>query len=281
MAIVGAGVSGLTCAVLFAELGHETRIFAHETGQGTTSGAAAAIWFPYDAEPAERVIAWSLATLDVLRELAQESASGVDMVELRVFARSGTIEVPGWAYSLGARQLEEAHVPQGIFTSGYRVEVPVADTSIYLDYLAGRAARAGATVERAHSSSLTEIPEGWDLIVNCCGAGATTLVRDHNIEPHRGQVAMIAKQAIPYAVVCDDPPLMYAIPRRNDCVIGGTNDLSDDKNRRPRPPLGSLRKRHASLQSILQRYLRSGWAFGHSARSVFAWKWSNWAMAEV
>jgi D-amino-acid oxidase len=29
-------------------------------------------------------------------------------------------------------------------------------------------------------------------------------------------------------VVCDDAPLMYAIPRRNDCVFGGTNDLSSD-----------------------------------------------------
>jgi D-amino-acid oxidase len=28
-------------------------------------------------------------------------------------------------------------------------------------------------------------------------------------------------------VVCDDEPLMYAIPRTRDCVFGGTNDLSD------------------------------------------------------
>ncbi|HZE12909.1 MAG TPA: FAD-dependent oxidoreductase, partial [Chthoniobacterales bacterium] len=33
--------------------------------------------------------------------------------------------------------------------------------------------------------------------------------------------------------VCDDPPLMYAIPRSSDCVIGGTNDISDD--RKPDP----------------------------------------------
>ena len=30
------------------------------------------------------------------------------------------------------------------------------------------------------------------------------------------------------AIVCDDAPLMYAIPRANDCVFGGTNDLSDN-----------------------------------------------------
>ena len=32
-----------------------------------------------------------------------------------------------------------------------------------------------------------------------------------------------------YAIVCDDAPLMYAIPRTKDCVFGGTNELSDDR----------------------------------------------------
>ena len=60
VAIVGAGVSGLTCGVVFAERGHRTAIFAKEIGQQTTSGAAAALWFPYDAEPADKVIPWAL-----------------------------------------------------------------------------------------------------------------------------------------------------------------------------------------------------------------------------
>jgi D-amino-acid oxidase len=30
------------------------------------------------------------------------------------------------------------------------------------------------------------------------------------------------------AIICDDEPLMYAIPRTNDCVFGGTNELSDN-----------------------------------------------------
>ena len=59
VAIVGAGVSGLTCAVLFAERSYRTVIFAEETGERTTSAAAAALWYPYDAEPADSVIAWA------------------------------------------------------------------------------------------------------------------------------------------------------------------------------------------------------------------------------
>src|SRR5436190_20667736 len=102
VAIVGAGVSGLTCAVVFAERGYRTAIFASEIGQPTTSGAAAALWFPYDAEPAEKVIPWALRTFDVLGDLARIPASGVSMIELRQFSRTDEIQIPDWAIPLGA-----------------------------------------------------------------------------------------------------------------------------------------------------------------------------------
>jgi len=69
VAIVGAGASGLTCGVLFAERGFRAAIFAEQIGQQTTSGAAAALWFPYDAEPADKVIPWALATYKLLVDL--------------------------------------------------------------------------------------------------------------------------------------------------------------------------------------------------------------------
>ena len=71
------------------------------------------------------------------------------------------------------------------------------------------------------------------LLVNCTGVGAKTLVPDPEVEPHRGQVVIVPKMPHDYAMVCDDPPLMYAIPRANDCVFGGTNDQSED--RKPDP----------------------------------------------
>src|SRR5438874_208652 len=72
VAIVGAGVSGLTCGVFFAERGFRTAIFAEQIGQQTTSGAAGALWFPYDAEPADKVIPWALATYKVLVDLVKD-----------------------------------------------------------------------------------------------------------------------------------------------------------------------------------------------------------------
>ena len=64
---------------------------------------------------------------------------------------------------------------------------------------------------------------------HCSGIGAKTLVADVDLEPHRGQVAIVPKIGnLNCAIVCDDAPLMYAIPRTNDCVFGGTNEISDN-----------------------------------------------------
>ena len=103
------------------------------------------------------------------------------------------------------------------------------DTTIYLDYLANRFVAAGGSIAaNVHFNKLEEVDRKFDLVINCAGIGARDLVQDVNLEPHRGQVVIVPKiENLSCAIVCDDAPLMYAIPRRNDCVFGGTNEISD------------------------------------------------------
>jgi D-amino-acid oxidase len=239
VAIVGAGVSGLTCGLVFAERGYRTAIFAKEIGQKTTSGAAAALWFPYDAEPADKVIPWALETYRTLIDLARNPDSGVSMIELRQFSRTEEIHIPEWAIPLGARAVvpslppvmsSEVETSLKIFKSGFSLRVPLMDTTIYLDYLANRFVGAGGSIAaNTHFTKLEEVDQQFGFVINCAGIGARELIRDTDLEPHRGQVAIVPRiKDLPYAVVCDDAPLMYAIPRRNDYVLGGTNELSND-----------------------------------------------------
>jgi len=226
LAVIGAGVSGLTCGVLLAEAGYEVEILAEATGSRITSGAAAAVWFPYDAEPPEKVIEWALTSFDVLQRLSEHPESGVSMIEIRQLARQTEIEIPSWAISLGAKPLPTQSLPQG-FVSGYRLKVPLTDTSRYLDNLVSRFQKANGRIRtQVHLKRLEEVPDKFPLIINCTGIGAKILRPDPNIEPHRGQVVLVPKMDLPCALVCDDSPLMYVIPRANDCVLGGTNDLS-------------------------------------------------------
>ena len=56
--IIGAGVSGLTTAVCFAEAGLATRVIAEHLPLQTTSAAAAASWGPYMVTD-PRALRWS------------------------------------------------------------------------------------------------------------------------------------------------------------------------------------------------------------------------------
>jgi len=233
IAVIGAGVSGLTSAVLFAERGHRTTIFAHEIGEHTTSAAAGAIWFPYDAEPAGAVIKWSLTTFARLRDICAEPLSGVSMVELRCFTTAGELPMPDWAHSLGARRLEHGELLSS-FTSGFTIVVPLVDTSKYLDYLTARFRNAGGAIVpdicfATGGFEKHELLQRNDCIIHCSGIGAHGLVPDPDLEPHRGQIVIVEKLELGYAVVCDDSPFMYAFPRNGDCVFGGTNTISYER----------------------------------------------------
>ncbi len=251
VAIVGGGVSGLTCGVLFAERGFRTAIFAVQIGQQTTSGAAGALWFPYDAEPIAKVIPWALATYKVLVDLAKVSRSGVSMIELRQYCCAGKIQIPEWANSLGASVISrpppvissesaspartEGSLDISVFKSGFSLRVPLMDTTIYLDYLIGRFQEAGGVInENVRFDKLEDLDPKFELVINCAGIGARELVADSDLEPHRGQLAIVPKiDNLNSAIVCDDDPLMYAIPRTNDCVFGGTNEVSDNLDANP------------------------------------------------
>src|ERR1700745_4138321 len=103
IAIIGAGVSGLSCGVVLAEQGYETHLSAADPPEQPTSAVAAAMWFPYDAEPADRVIPWALESYEVFRQLSGDPATGVSMIELRQFSRGDELPIPSWAGAFHAR----------------------------------------------------------------------------------------------------------------------------------------------------------------------------------
>src|SRR5438067_12840065 len=238
VAIVGAGVSGLTCGLVFAQHGYQTAIFAEQIGQQTTSGAAAALWFPYDPGTADTMVPWALATYKVLVDLIKDSRTGGSMIELRQYSRASEISIPDWAHPLmstspsvmSSEAETSLDISASAFSSGFSLNVPLMDTTIYLDYLADRFRKAGGTInEGVHFEKLEDVDPKFGVVINCAGIGARDLVHDVDLEPHRGQVAIVPKiDNLNCAIVCEDASLMYVIPRTNDCVFGGPNELSDN-----------------------------------------------------
>jgi len=192
IAVVGAGVSGLTCAVVLSELGHQVTIYAREVSPHTTSDKPAAVWFPYGHADDKRVLDWANETKKYLvDEVMLDPASGVSLIEFRLV---------------------------GVET----IQVPLMETPTYLDYLRRRF--NGETVLR-DVKSLDSLSA--EIVVNCSGLG----FNDPAVTPKRG-VVVHGQTSLPYAVVNldDESKLMYIIPRSHDCIVGGVDDDSPNES---------------------------------------------------
>jgi D-amino-acid oxidase len=96
--VIGAGVSGLTTAIVLAEAGAAVHVIADEL-PGGTSLAAGAMWGPYLVEPKERVGRWGQRSLAVFQGLAVSPDTGVRLVSGIEASRSAE-QPPDWAVSL-------------------------------------------------------------------------------------------------------------------------------------------------------------------------------------
>ena len=225
--VLGAGVSGLTSAHELLGAGHHVTIWAREEPLATTSAVAAALWYPFEAGPPERVAAWAERSYGRFLELARARVPGVVVEEL-LDLRSPEIAVPRWVARL------EGFAPLGRgacagFAQGWTARVPVIETPLYLPWLAERIRAAGGTFERRTVTSWDET-RAFDAVVNCTGLGARELCDDLECHPIRGQIARVPRGAITRSLVFQgaDGSFGYVIPRTKDCVLGGTAERGND-----------------------------------------------------
>lgn len=184
IAVIGAGVSGLTCAAVLREAEHEVTIFAREL-DGTTSHAAAAVWYPYHAAGPE-VERWGEETRAALLPLCGVPEAGVSLIDFEVLGEG-------------------------------MMRVPLMDTTRYLPYLRNR---FGGEVVQRDVRALEELGT-FDRVVNCAGFGARALCRDEALEPGYGLTVIVDRPPVCRAVAHPGDPLMYVIPRTDDCILGG------------------------------------------------------------
>lgn len=219
--VVGAGVLGLTCAVRLAEAGFEVHVLARDLPLETTSAVAAALWYPYRAAPQQAVTRWARRSYEVFTELAaHEPAAGVDLVEGVELVRA-RVDEPWWRAAVPSLEpLSPAERPAG-YGAGWRVVLPVADTSLYLPWLAARLEALGGTLTRRWLDALPDGP----LVINCTGLAARGLAGDPTVYPVRGQVVLIERvRGLDRWLLdqSDDAALVYVVPRRGNVVVGGT-----------------------------------------------------------
>ncbi len=230
--VVGAGVSGLSCAVRLQKAGIPTRIVTRAPPLETTSAVAGAIWLPYHVGPRDRALAWALRSLESFRELEGDAATGVRAIEHVDLARDDAA-APWWCEALaGVRAARASELPAG-WTCGWVAPVAVVETPIYLRWLRARFEAGGGTIEvdPRGVSDLAQLAAPGGVVVNCAGLGARRLTGDTDLHPVRGQVVRVRDPGLVRAAsALGDGPPAYAIPRREDCILGGTSEPFPDRD---------------------------------------------------
>ncbi|MFI5713750.1 FAD-dependent oxidoreductase [Kribbella sp. NPDC051620] len=245
--VVGAGVIGLSCAVRLAEAGYDVAVFARDLPLETTSGVAAAIWYPFQSA-GDRVAGWARTSYREFAELARSEPS-VRLRHGKEYLLEPTPE-PVWVDVL--TDLERVGSPPPGFRDGWSFTTPVVEMPLYLRYLVKRLEAAGGTLNRAPFSAL---PNTAPIVVNCTGLGARLTAQDRTVTPVRGQIFTVEQFGLTEWLMADNGPeeLCYVVPRSNDVVVGGTSqpdswDLAVDEK-----TAGSILDRAAVLIPQLRK----------------------------
>ncbi len=216
--VVGAGVIGLTTAVVLEKAGHDVTVVASQKGIATTSGAAGAVWLPFRVGPPSRALGWARHTREELAQIAERApGAGVDMVDAFLIAQSQ--DPPWWAAAVDGLALETS-APGFPSSAAWKMRVPRCDPRLYLPWLEATLRRPVAV---ASVDDLARLD--GEVVVNCSGLGAKKLTGDPELGASLGQTVVVSSPALDPALMLSDDraagAMFYVIPRRGEFVLGG------------------------------------------------------------
>jgi D-amino-acid oxidase len=231
VAVIGAGIMGLSTARLAQERGHRATIYTAALPPETTSNLAGGQFRPsYLYREANVNDGWRA-------QFAAALGFSWRRFQLLVGEDYGVRWVPTYEagqgppsailapYSAGFEQLEGAANP---FPAGpVRVyHTMYIEPGRYLRQLTQDFLQAGGRIEVrsfAAPAQLAELPER--VVFNCTGLGARALFGDEGMVPMRGQMAILLPQPeVKHAYALNDG---YMFPRPDGILLGGTYERGE------------------------------------------------------
>jgi D-amino-acid oxidase len=233
--VVGAGVVGLSAALALQATGRRVAIVTADAVTETTSNIAAAVWFPTEVGPQERVASWGRHSLEVLRSTVRDHPAAGVLLRDTVMLYRDPPGRPWWTVAVdGVRDARPDELPAG-YAHGLAFTVPLVEMPVHLAWLAARFTAAGGRVHRARLSSLRDLAGVAPVLVHCSGLGARDLAGDPSVIPVRGQVVRTTNPGLTVSLRDQHHPggYTYVHPRTDDVVLGGTlevgrSDLAPD-----------------------------------------------------
>jgi D-amino-acid oxidase len=238
VAVIGAGVMGLSTARLVQEAGFPVTVYAAALPPETTSNIAGGQWHPYGHFEREKV------TPQWLEQFRRAADYSWRRFQIMVGDDYGIRWLPTYA----ERDTPE-HALLGTFPPINRMQEPgehpfpvehlvrydtmYVETGRYLRQMMRDVLGAGGRFEVrsfAAPAEIAALPER--LAFNCSGLGARALFGDDELRPARGQLAILLPQPeVRYAFTGEAG---YMFPRPDGIVLGGTFEL-DQWTAEPEP----------------------------------------------
>lgn len=221
--VVGAGVSGLTCAVALRRAGFEARILTADLPTKTTSMVAPAVWTVPGSRPGSNTFRWAQRSREVFASMAAGPTTGVDalcQLELEVVPPQPL----GWEVDW-IRPLTPAELPSG-YAGGWMIDGFRIDPRLYLTWLLDEFEQRGGQLAVGR---LERLEEAEGLVVNCTGLESRELCNDPEVVPIRGQVLVVSSPDIDEGISDENDPdrIAYIYPRHDQVILGGTRQIGN------------------------------------------------------
>jgi len=226
-AVIGAGVMGLTTARLVQEAGFAVTLYAAALPPHTTSNIAGGQWSPFghfrNSQVTPEWRAQFAAALDYSWRRFQILVGedyGVRWLTTYTQGAAPDPSSPLSRYHPAARTLSRAEHPFPVEQLN-RFDTMYVETGRFLRRLLHDFQIAGGRIDVrsfASPNDIAALPER--LVFNCTGLGARALFGDEEMEPVRGQLAILLPQPkVDYAFT---GAAGYMFPRPDGIVLGGT-----------------------------------------------------------
>lgn len=224
--VIGCGISGLSCARLLQDAGHQVTIWAHKQPPHTTSDIAAAFWYPYKVFPEKKVTTWARDSFVGFAAIRDPDAGvlATSAIELLHSPPKGL-----WSLQMpGSRPARPDERPPG-YEYGQVFDSYVIDIPRYMPWLHRTFIAAGGVVQERQLQSLDQAVQHADAVFHCSGLGARELIGDTSVHPLRGQLVRVKNNGINRVIMDEqsEAAISYVVPRGEDVILGGTSDEHD------------------------------------------------------
>ncbi len=261
IAVIGAGISGMSCALLLAEKGHQLHIISKGFSPNITSNRAAAFWFPYHIRNDKRGIDWCIKSFEYYKARCSDE-TGISMKKLVKAIKNNTGDEDTWLDFMpenSVKLLKNEQAPKG-YDIAYETHVPLIETQIFLPWIRKQLEEKHATFKQEEITDIEAINKEYDVVINCSALGSRSLCNDTSLIPVRGQVVLL-EPGYPDHIFLDNQTPAYIVPRKDATIVGGTYEENVFEERTEEESLKDILAKACSVFEGLEgRKVIGNWA---------------------